>query len=159
MYSFGNHKSIRRRRHHDLPPVRSYPTSRLQGGFFPQALEKGLRSEQGLTLALAEMYVRGFSTRNVTAIVEKLCGSSVSSRQVSRATQLLDDTLTAWRQRPVGEIVYLYLSTFPCRPVPCRRRGWGKVDNCSVPLCSCPLFPSPDSHPCQPTEKPTPAIM
>ena len=80
-----------------------------EGGFFPQALEKGLRSERALTLALAEMYVQGVSTRDVTAIIEKLCGSSVSSSQVSRATQQLDETLTAWRQRPLGEIVYLYL--------------------------------------------------
>jgi putative transposase len=80
-----------------------------EGGFFPQALEKGLRSERALTLSLAEMYVQGVSTRKVTAIIEKLCGSSVSSSQVSRATQLLDETLIAWRQRPLGEIVYLYL--------------------------------------------------
>ena len=80
-----------------------------EGGFFPQALEKGLRSERALTLSLAEMYVQGVSTRDVTAIIEKLCGSSVSSSQVSRATQQLDETLTAWRQRPLGEIVYLYL--------------------------------------------------
>ena len=50
-----------------------------EGGFFPQALEKGLRSERALTLALAEMYVQGVSTRKVTAIIERLCGSSVSS--------------------------------------------------------------------------------
>ena len=80
-----------------------------EGGFFPQALEKGLRSERALTLALAEMYVQGVSTRDVTAIIEKLCGSSVSSSQVSRATQQLDETLTAWRQRPLGEIAYLFL--------------------------------------------------
>jgi len=80
-----------------------------EGGFFPQALEKGLRSERALTLALAEMYVQGVSTRKVTAIVEELCGSSVSSSQVSRAAGLLDEKLEAWRQRPLGEMVYLYL--------------------------------------------------
>ena len=52
----------------DIPQVR-------EGGFFPQALEKGLRSEHALTMALAEMYVQGVSTRKVTAIVEQLCGS------------------------------------------------------------------------------------
>jgi putative transposase len=80
-----------------------------EGGFFPQALEKGLRSERALTLSLAEMYVQGVSTRKVTAIVEELCGSAVSSSQVSRAAQLLDEQLAAWRQRPLGEMVYLYL--------------------------------------------------
>ena len=33
------------------------------GDFYPEALEKGLRSERVLTLTLAEMYVQGVSTR------------------------------------------------------------------------------------------------
>jgi len=80
-----------------------------EGGFYPQALEKGERSERALTLALAEMYVQGVSTRKVKAITEKLCGTEISSSQVSRAAARLDETLQAWRERPLGEIVYLYL--------------------------------------------------
>jgi len=80
-----------------------------EGGFYPQALEKGLRSERALTLALAEMYVQGVSTRKVSAIVEQLCGSAISSSQVSRAAGRLDATLAAWRNRLLGEMVYLYL--------------------------------------------------
>ena len=86
----------------DIPQVR-------EGGFYPQALEKGLRSERALTLTLAEMYVQGVSTRKVSAIVEQLCGSSISSTQVSQATALLDEKLEAWRNSALGEIVYLYL--------------------------------------------------
>jgi putative transposase len=80
-----------------------------EGGFYPQALEKGQRSERALTLALAEMYVQGVSTRKVKAITERLCGTEISSSQVSRAAALLDDTLQAWRNRPLGQIPYLYL--------------------------------------------------
>jgi transposase-like protein len=80
-----------------------------EGGFYPQALEKGLRSERALTLALAERYVQGVSTRKVAAIVEKLCGTQVSSTQVSRAAAQLDATLEAWRTRPLGECPYLIL--------------------------------------------------
>ena len=80
-----------------------------EGGFYPNALEKGLRSERALSLTLAEMYVQGASTREAAAIVEQLCGSSVSSTQVSRASSLLDATLDAWRKRPLGEMVYLVL--------------------------------------------------
>ncbi len=80
-----------------------------EGEFYPSALEKGLRSERALTLSLAEMYVQGVSTRRVAAITEKLCGTTVSSAQVSRAAQKMDKVLTAWRSRPLGEIVYLYL--------------------------------------------------
>ena len=55
------------------------------------------------------MYVQGVSTRKVTAIVEQLCGTSVSSSVVSRAVALLDETLEAWRNRPLGEFPYIYL--------------------------------------------------
>jgi transposase-like protein len=77
--------------------------------FFPSALEKGVRSERALKLAIAEMYVQGVSTRKVTEVMQQLCGLDVSSAQVSRATQLLDEELAAWRQRPIGEIQYLIL--------------------------------------------------
>src|SRR5207237_570854 len=80
-----------------------------EGGFYPSALEKGLRSERALHLTLAEMYLQGVSTRKVSAIIEQLCGSTVSSTQVSRATQLLDETVQQWRERPLGECPYLWL--------------------------------------------------
>jgi len=80
-----------------------------QGHFYPEALEKGIRSERALTMALAEMYVQGVSTRRVAAITEHLCGISVSSTQVSRAAAKMDGILEAWRNRPLGENVYLYL--------------------------------------------------
>jgi transposase-like protein len=79
------------------------------GSFYPQALEKGLRSERALTLALAEMYVQGVSTRKVAAITEQLCGTAVSSTQVSRAAAQLDAVVDAWRTRPLGRVPYLYL--------------------------------------------------
>jgi putative transposase len=79
------------------------------GDFYPGALEKGLRSERALNLALAEMYVQGVSTRKVTAIVEKLCGTSVSSAQVSRAAAELDQVLEGWRNRALSECRYLVL--------------------------------------------------
>jgi len=61
-----------------------------EGGFYPTALEKGLRSERALTITLAEMYVQGVSTRKVKAITEQLCGVEISATQVSRATAQLD---------------------------------------------------------------------
>lgn len=80
-----------------------------EGDFYPGALEKGLRSERALILAMAEMYVQGVSTRRVAAITQQLCGTAVSSSQVSRASALLDEVLEAWRNRPLDEIIYLYL--------------------------------------------------
>ena len=79
------------------------------GGFYPQSLERGTRSERALKLALAEMYVQGVSTRKVAAITEQLCGFAVSSTQVSQAAQQLDQTLEAWRKRPLSACPYVYL--------------------------------------------------
>src|SRR3954447_122697 len=77
--------------------------------FYPSALEKGIRSERALKLAVAEMYVQGVSTRKVAAITEQLCGLEVTSSQVSRAAQALDSELEKWRGRPIGETPYLIL--------------------------------------------------
>jgi len=78
-------------------------------GFYPKSLERGLRSERALKLALAEMYVQGVSTRRVKEITRQLCGLEVSSTDVSRAAKLLDDELQAWRTRSIGEVPYLLL--------------------------------------------------
>jgi len=75
--------------------------------FYPKSLERGVRSERALKLAVAEMYVQGVSTRKVTQITSELCGLDVSSSQVSRATQLLDEELQSWRSRPLGKLPYL----------------------------------------------------
>lgn len=80
-----------------------------EGGFYPSALEKGLRSERALVITLAEMYVQGVSTRRVKVITERLCGIEISAMQVSRATAQLDEILQEWRERPLGEITYLYV--------------------------------------------------
>ena len=77
--------------------------------FYPRVLERGSRSERALTLALAEMYVEGVSTRKVTRITEELCGCEISSSDVSRATALLDKEFQQWRSRPLGAIKYLVL--------------------------------------------------
>jgi putative transposase len=77
--------------------------------FYPSALEKGVRSERALKLAVAEMYVQGVSTRKVAAVTEQLCGLEVTSAEVSRAAKALDDELEEWRNRPIGETPYLIL--------------------------------------------------
>jgi putative transposase len=85
-----------------VPQVRGMP-------FYPSALERGVRSEKALKLALAEMYVQGVSTRKMAQITEELCGCEVSSSEVSRAAAALDEELQKWRSRPLGEIKYLIL--------------------------------------------------
>jgi len=49
------------------------------------------------------------STRKMGAITEHLCGTEVSSSQASQAAAQLDEVLSAWRERPLRKIRYLYL--------------------------------------------------
>ena len=95
--------------------------------FYPSALEKGVRSERALKLALAEMYVQGVSTRKVTAITEQLCGLEVTSVQVSRAAQAFNEELERWRARPLDETPYLILDARYEKV-----RHGGQVRSCAV---------------------------
>ena len=73
------------------------------------AEERGRRSMRAVMQAVAEMYVKGVSTREAEAVMREFGIESLSSSQVSRAAKLLDDELAAWRNRPLGEIKYLIL--------------------------------------------------
>ena len=97
----------------DVPQVR-------EGGFYPEALERGMRTERALVTTLAEMYVQGVSTRKVAAVTERLCGTAISSTQVSRAAAL-NEELSASR------------ATKPIRPT-CRAgcRGCGRTKTSEV---------------------------
>lgn len=96
-------------------------------GFYPSALEKGIRSERALKVAIAEMYVQGVSTRKMSRICEELIGTQISSSQVSRAAKELDTVLSQWRERPLGEMPYVI---FDARYE--KVRHGGQVIDCAV---------------------------
>ena len=77
--------------------------------FYPSALERGRRSSRAVMLAVAEMYVKGVSTRDVEAVMAEFGLESLSSTQVSRAAMLLDAELDAWRNRPLSTFRHLFL--------------------------------------------------
>ena len=77
--------------------------------FYPGCIEKGLRSERALKLAVAEMYLKGVSTRKVEKITEQLCGLEINSTQVSRMTKELDEEFDNFRNRPLGVYPYVVL--------------------------------------------------
>jgi transposase-like protein len=89
--------------------------------FYPQSLEPGRRSVRAVMLAVAEMYIKGVSTREdetlcaigsstmANAVMRAFGIESLSSSQVSRAAKLLDEELAAWRDRRLREIKYLIL--------------------------------------------------
>ncbi len=80
------------------------------GTFSTQLFARYQRSEKALVLALMEMYVEGVSTRKVREITEALCGTSFSKSLVSELAGQLDAELEAWRNRPLTETTYPYLS-------------------------------------------------
>ena len=77
--------------------------------FYPQSLERGQRSSRAVMLAVAEMYIKGVSTRQAEDVMREFGIESLSSTQVSRATKLLDEELAAWRNRPLDQMKYLIL--------------------------------------------------
>lgn len=99
--------------------------------FRPQSLDAALLSEKALKVALAEMYVQGVSTRRVSAVLESLCGTNVSSMTVSRASAELDTVLCAWRERPLG--VFLFVQ---CDAIWVRVRQNGLVKDAAVLVAS-----------------------
>ena len=105
----------------DVPQVRG------DVEFYPSALQKGCRSERALKVAIAEMYVKGISTRRVTSVLEKMCGLEISSTQVSRAAKILDEELNNWRNRKLGEYRYLILDAHYEKV-----RQNGSVQSCAV---------------------------
>jgi putative transposase len=83
------------------------PQSR-DGSFSSQLFARYQRSEKALFSSLIEMYLQGVSTRKVRKIVEKLCGSTVSSSTVSVLTKQLDEEISSFRERNL-ELSYPYL--------------------------------------------------
>lgn len=79
-----------------------------EGNFQSELFARYQRTEKALLLAVIEMYFNGVSTRKVSNIMEELCGFNVSKSQVSVLAASLDDSLKAWRERPLLK-KYLYL--------------------------------------------------
>ncbi|MGI6442211.1 MAG: IS256 family transposase [Peptoniphilaceae bacterium] len=78
----------------DVPRLRS-------GEFSHELFERYQRAEQALVLTMMEMVLQGVSTRKVTKITEELCGTSFSKSTVSQLCKGLDETVQAFRNRPL----------------------------------------------------------
>src|SRR5688572_28463307 len=75
-----------------------------EGTYFPQWLmERRKRAEAALIRVVATCYLLGVSTRRVDKLVQTLGMISLSKSQVSRMAADLDEQVTAFRTRPLGE--------------------------------------------------------
>ncbi len=78
-----------------------------KGSYFPHfLLEPRRRSERALVSVIAESYVNGVSTRKVEKLAEAMGIIGLSKSQVSEMAKTLDDVVTDFRNRPLGDLEY-----------------------------------------------------
>ena len=80
-----------------------------EGTFTPDLFERYQRSERALLSCLVERVIQGVSTRKVSAVVEELCGETVSKSLVSSLCQSLDPQVKEWRERSLGEQAFPFV--------------------------------------------------
>lgn len=80
-----------------------------KGSFFPIILEPRRRIDQALYAVVMEAYVHGISTRSVDDLVEAMGGAGISKSEVSRICANLDETVGAFRTRPLDHVEFPYI--------------------------------------------------
>jgi putative transposase len=81
-----------------------------RGSFFPAVLERRRRIDRALYAVVMEAYVHGVSTRKVDDLVAALgLESGISKSEVSRICVELDQSLEAFRTRPLGHVEFPYV--------------------------------------------------
>jgi putative transposase len=87
----------------DKPQLREIP-------FETKVFERYSRVEQALLMAIAESYIQGVSTRRMEEIVKNFGLDHLSSSEVSRLCQILDEKVDEFLKRPIGtRIRYLFV--------------------------------------------------
>jgi putative transposase len=87
----------------DKPQFREFP-------FETKVFERYSRVEQSLMIAIAESYIQGVSTRRMEKIVKKFGLDRLSSSEVSRICEILDEKVEEFMKRPIeNKIRYLFV--------------------------------------------------
>jgi transposase-like protein len=87
----------------EIPKLRS-------DSYYPDwLLEDRRRAERALIAVVAECYVKGVSTRRVDGLIRTLGIEGISKSQVSSLAKSLDETVAAFRSRPLDGSPYTYL--------------------------------------------------
>ena len=80
-----------------------------EGNYFPSLLEPRRRSEKALLSVIQQAYVEGVSTRRVDDLIKALGCDGISSSQVSRICQQLDEVVDSFLGRPLDGGPYPYV--------------------------------------------------
>ena len=80
-----------------------------EGSYFPSLLEPRRRSEKALLAVIQQAYVEGVSTRRVDDLIKALGCDGISSSQVSRICEQLDEVVESFLGRPLDGGPYPYV--------------------------------------------------
>ena len=80
-----------------------------EGSYFPSLLEPRRRSEKALLSVIQQAYVEGVSTRRVDDLIQALGCDGISSSQVSRICEQLDEVVESFLGRPLDGGPYPYV--------------------------------------------------
>ncbi len=80
-----------------------------EGSYFPSLLEPRRRSEKALLAVIQQAYIEGVSTRRVDDLIKALGCDGISSSQVSRICQQLDEVVDSFLGRPLDGGPYPYV--------------------------------------------------
>ena len=87
----------------DKPQFREFP-------FETKVFERYSRVEQALLMAIAESYIQGVSTRRMEKIVKNFGLDRLSSSEVSRICDILDEKVEEFLKKPIeNKILYLFV--------------------------------------------------
>lgn len=106
------------------------PRTREHASPVTQVVERYQRRMPELDAMIRQVFLRGVSTRQTGAVLEALCGKTLSATSVSRLTGMLEASAAAFHKRPLTDH-YLYLL---CDGVYLRIREAGGVKR-RVALC------------------------
>ena len=101
-----------------------------EGSYFPSLLEPRRRSEKALLAVIQQAYVEGVSTRRVDDLIKALGCDGISSSQVSRICEQLDEVVESFLGRPLdgGPYPYVWLDGLTQKV----REGGRIVNVCAV---------------------------
>ena len=83
-----------------------------EGSYFPSLLEPRRRSEKALLAVIQQAYVEGVSTRRVDDLIKALGCDGISSSQVSRICEQLDEVVEQLRE-PFAQVAELLADAAP----------------------------------------------
>jgi putative transposase len=92
-------------------PVEDLRVPRVRDGEFrPAILPERRRASLELSEAILCMYASGLSTRDIAKFLETVYGTLYSPQSISRLTQVVEEKVRAWRERPLSSEYYaIYL--------------------------------------------------